>query len=192
MNVTPRSISAQIAKGKFVPHTGLTRMALAYYQNASNYFAKSIFPVCKVDLSADQYYVFDKEDLLKDGWQRKPAYGKVNPVVLSEHTENYAVTVDQMIMGIDEIRQTDLGRRQAPRQGPVFGDLRKPRGVQIHAFPLRQSLQHPFFPESQQLGNRQRSDDHCIIGFPGNVPVSQLRRRLLPDEQCPDHGNILP
>lgn len=114
MNVTPRTISAQIAKGRFIPHTGLTRMALAYYQNASNYFAKAIFPVCKVDLSSDQYYVFDKEDLLKDGWQRKPAYGKVNPVVLSEHTENYSCVVDQMIMGLDDIRMTDMKRRQAP------------------------------------------------------------------------------
>lgn len=114
MAITPRQISAEISKGRFTPHTGLTRMALAYFQNASNYFAKSIFPICKVDLSSDNYYVFDKEDLLKDGWQRKPAYGKVNPVVLSEHTENYSVVVDQMIMGIDEIRQTDLRRRQAP------------------------------------------------------------------------------
>lgn len=114
MKPTTNSISARIAKGKFTPHTGLTRMALAYFQNASNYFAKSIFPICKVDLSSDNYYVFDKEDLLKDGWSRKPAYGKVNPVVLSEHTENYSVVVDQMIMGIDTIRQTDLQRRQAP------------------------------------------------------------------------------
>lgn len=113
-NISPSQISYQIAKGKFNPHTGLTRMALAFYQNQANYFAKSIFPVCKVELSSDNYYVFDKEDLLKDNWQRKPAYGKVNPAVLSEHTENYSVSVDQMIMGIDQIRQTDLRRRRAP------------------------------------------------------------------------------
>jgi hypothetical protein len=59
--------------------------------------------------------VFDKEDLLRDNWQRKPAYGKVDPAVLSEHTETYACYVDQMIMGIDQIRQTDLTRRQGPR-----------------------------------------------------------------------------
>ena len=114
MAVTTNQIRSQIAKGTFRPHTALTRMALSYYQNSENYFAKAIFPICKVDLSSDQYYVFDKEDLLKDGWQRKPSLGKVNPVVLSEHTENYSCKVDQMIMGIDEIRMTDVKRRQAP------------------------------------------------------------------------------
>lgn len=73
-----------------------------------------MFPVCPVQLSSDNYYVFDKEDLLRDNWNRKPAYGSVDPAVISEHTENYACHVDQMIMGIDNIRQTDLNRRQGP------------------------------------------------------------------------------
>lgn len=111
---TPAGIQAEIAKGVFRPHTVLSNMAMSYYQNAANYFAKSLFPVCPVDLSSDNYYVFDKEDLLRDGWQRKPAYGKVNPTVVSEHTETYNCVVDQMIMGIDQIRQTDLNRRQGP------------------------------------------------------------------------------
>lgn len=113
-NVTPAMISAQIAKGAFRPHTALTNMALAYYQNSKNYFAKAIFPVCRVNLSSDNYYVFNKEDLLRDNWSRKPAYGQVMPAVVSEHTETYACQVDQMIMGIDQIRQTDLQRRQGP------------------------------------------------------------------------------
>ena len=107
-------IQNEIAKGRFTPHTALTNMALAYYQDATNYFAKSIFPTVPVSLSSDNYYVFDKEDLLRDNWKRKPAYGKVSPVPVSEHTEQYACQVDQMIMGIDQIRQTDLTRRQAP------------------------------------------------------------------------------
>lgn len=123
MNITPQTISAQIAKGAFRPHTALTNMALAYYQNASNYFAKAVFPVCRVSLSADNYYIFNKEDLLKDSWQRKPAYGKVMPAVVSEHTDTYVCKVDQMIMGIDEIRQTDLQRRQ----GPSIKDPRQQR-----------------------------------------------------------------
>ena len=115
MNITPAMINAQIAKGTFRPHTALTNVALSYYQNAANYFAKAIFPICRVSQSSDSYYIFSKEDLLRDGWQRKPSYGKVNPVVLSEHMETYNCKVDQMIMGIDQIRQTDLNRRQAPR-----------------------------------------------------------------------------
>ena len=112
--ITPAMISAQIAKGAFRPHTALTNMALAYYQNSKNYFAKAIFPVCRVNLSSDNYYIFNKEDLLRDNWSRKPAYGSVMPAVVSEHTDTYACQVDQMIMGIDQIRQTDLQRRQGP------------------------------------------------------------------------------
>ena len=111
---TAASIQADIAKGAFRPHTALSNMALAYYQSDSKAFAKTIFPICPVSLSSDNYYIFDKEDLLRDSWQRKPAYGKVDTAVLSEHTESYACQVDQMIMGIDRIRQTDLTRRQGP------------------------------------------------------------------------------
>lgn len=111
---TAASIQADIAKGAFRPHTALSNMALAYYQSDAKAFAKTIFPICPVTLSSDNYYIFDKEDLLRDNWHRKPAYGKVDPAVLSEHTESYACQVDQMIMGIDRIRQTDLTRRQGP------------------------------------------------------------------------------
>ena len=114
MRNTVKGIQTEIAKGVFKPHTALTNMALSYYQNSANYFAKTIFPICPVDLSSDNYYIFDKEDLLRDSWRRKPAYGKVDPAVVSEHTETYTCKVDQMIMGIDQIRQTDLQRRQGP------------------------------------------------------------------------------
>ena len=114
MKRTAASIQADIAKGAFRPHTALSNMALAYYQSDAKAFAKTIFPTCPVNLSSDNYYVFDKEDLLRDNWHRKPAYGKVDAAVLSEHTEQYACYVDQIIMGIDRIRQTDLTRRQGP------------------------------------------------------------------------------
>lgn len=114
MKRTAASISVDIAKGNFRPHTALSNLALAYYQNAANYFAKAIFPICPVDLSSDNYYIFDKADLLRDNWKRKPAYGKVDPAAVSEHTDTYACQVDQMIMGIDQIRQTDLQRRMGP------------------------------------------------------------------------------
>ena len=114
MRNTTAGIKAEIAKGVFRPHTALTNMALAYYQNASNYFAKALFPTCPVGLSSDNYYIFSREDLLRDNWQRKPAYGKVDPTTIGESTDNYVCKVDQMIMGIDQIRQTDLSRRQGP------------------------------------------------------------------------------
>lgn len=112
---TAAGIQADIAKGAFRPHTALSNVALAYYQSDANSFAKTVFPICPVTLSSDNYYIFDKEDLLRDNWHRKPAYGKVDPAVLSEHTDTYACVVDQMIMGIDQIRQTDLTRRMGPR-----------------------------------------------------------------------------
>lgn len=114
MRSTANGIMAEIAKGVFRPHTALTNMALAYYQSAANYFAKAIFPICPVDMSSDNYYIFNKEDLLRDNWKRKPNYGKVDPAVVSEHAETYNCKVDQMIMGIDQIRQTDLQRRPGP------------------------------------------------------------------------------
>ena len=112
---TAAGIQADIAKGAFRPHTALSNVALAYYQSDANSFAKTVFPICPVTLSSDNYYIFDKEDLLRDNWHRKPAYGKVDPAVLSEHTDTYACVVDQMIVGIDQIRQTDLNRRMGPR-----------------------------------------------------------------------------
>lgn len=112
--LTPAQVQARIAKGRFRNHTVLSNMALNYFQSASNYFARTIFPICPVRQSADNYYVFELEDLLRDGWQKKPAYGKVMPTVIGEHTETYAVEVFQMIMGVDEIRETDVKRRQGP------------------------------------------------------------------------------
>lgn len=116
-------IQSAIAKGEYKPHTMLTNIALAYYQNAANYFAKAIFPVCRVSQSSDSYYIFNKEDLLRDGWQRKPEYGTVNPTVLSESEDTYSCKVDQMRMHISDIRMTDLKRRQ----GPSVADPRKQR-----------------------------------------------------------------
>ena len=114
MERTAASIQADIAKGAFRPHTALSNMALSYYQSDSKAFARTVFPICPVSLSSDNFYIFDKEDLLRDNWHRKPAYGKVDTAVLSEHIEQYACYVDQIIMGIDNIRQTDLMRRQGP------------------------------------------------------------------------------
>lgn len=113
-NITPAQINTQIAKGAYRPHTALSNMALNYFQNFNNYFARGIFPIVRVRQSADNYYRWTLEDLLRDSWQRKPAYGKVMPTVLGEDTDTYAVKVFQAIMGIDEIRETDVRRRQGP------------------------------------------------------------------------------
>lgn len=46
MKRTTKSIQAEIAKGAFRPHTALSTMALAYYQQETTSFAKNMFPVC--------------------------------------------------------------------------------------------------------------------------------------------------
>ena len=103
-----------IQKGIIRPHTALTNMAMAWYQNSANYFSKTLFPICPVKLSSDRYYIFDIEDLLRDNWQRKPETGMVSPAVFSEHTESYACDVDQMLISINKIREVDVNRRQGP------------------------------------------------------------------------------
>lgn len=127
--LTPAQVQARIAKGKFRNHTVLSNMALNYFQSSDNYFARSIFPICPVQLSADSYYVFELEDLLRDGWQKKPAYGKVMPTVIGEHTDTYNVEVYQMIMGVDEIRETDVQRRQ----GPAFANNSRMKQTKVIA-----------------------------------------------------------
>lgn len=113
-NITPAQINTQIAKGTFRPHTMLTNMALNYFQSFDNYFARGIFPIVRVRLSADNYYRWTLEDLLRNNWQLKPAYGKVTPTVIGEDSDTYAVKVYQDIRGIDQIRETDIDRRQGP------------------------------------------------------------------------------
>lgn len=53
MRNTAAGIQSEIAKGAFRPHTALTNMALAYYQNAANYFAKALF--CSICRDEDLY-----------------------------------------------------------------------------------------------------------------------------------------
>lgn len=107
-------ISVAIAKGQYRPHTMLSNVALSYFQNSANYAAKAIFPIVKVSQSSDLFYKFNKADLLRDNWRVKPQFGKVNPSQVSESTGTYNVTVEQNIMGLDQIRRTDMVRRQGP------------------------------------------------------------------------------
>lgn len=108
------AISMAIAKGKFDPNIRLTNMAMAYFQSLENRPAKSLFPILPVSLSTASYYIFSKEDLLRDNVQRKPQFGKVNPAQIAHETGTYACQVDQIILGIDQIMQLDYKRTNAP------------------------------------------------------------------------------
>lgn len=107
-------IQVSIAKGRFHPNVILTNMAMAYFQDQSQYVAKSLFPILPVRLSTAAYTIFSRADLARDNVQRKPAGGRVAPTVIGSGTETYSVGVDQIILPIDQIAQTDLQRQPMP------------------------------------------------------------------------------
>lgn len=112
--MTPEKIMYDIQKGSFKPNIYLTNLSMAYFQDASRYVAKSIFPICPVQLSSARYYVFPKEDLLRDNVRPKPQFGKVEPAQFGHLDQSYQVSVDQVIVGIDQISALDYRRTNAP------------------------------------------------------------------------------
>ena len=111
---TVSGIQSEIKKGRFVPHTRLTNLSMAYFQDMSKYVARKVFPIVPVSLSSSFYYEFSKGDLARNNMQRKPQMGKVTPAQMG-HTENsYQCHVDQIITGIDEISALDYSRTNAP------------------------------------------------------------------------------
>lgn len=107
-------IMVGIAKGTFNPHAHLSNMSLAYYQDASLYVAKNLFPIVPVQLSTAYYYEFNKADLARDNVARKPEMGKVNPAIVGHSEKSYACKVDQIIRGIDQIAQLNYTRSNTP------------------------------------------------------------------------------
>lgn len=114
MNMTPEKLQYEIAKGTFKPNIYLTNLSMAYFQDASRYVAKSIFPICPVQLSSSRYYTFSKADLLRDNVARKPQFGKVQPAQMGQADQSYSCFVDQVIVGIDQISQLNYARTNAP------------------------------------------------------------------------------
>lgn len=114
MNTTPQDLQVQIAKGSFKPNIYLTNLSMAYFQQASRYVAKSIFPICPVQLSSARFYTFDKADLLRNNVQRKPQFGKVAPAQMGQLDQSYSCQVDQVIVGIDQISTLNYQRTNAP------------------------------------------------------------------------------
>lgn len=112
--MTPEKIQYDIAKGSFKPNMYLSNLSLAYFQEASRYVAKSIFPICPVQLSSASYYIFSKGDLLRDNVSRKPEFGKVAPAQMGQLEGSYRCKVDQIITGIDQISSLDYRRTNAP------------------------------------------------------------------------------
>lgn len=112
--ITPQDLQYQIAKGTFQPNIYLTNLSMAYFQDASRYVAKAIFPICPVQLSSARYYIFSKGDLLRDNVARKPQFGKVQPAQMGQLDGSYSCNVDQIIVGVDQISALNYQRTNAP------------------------------------------------------------------------------
>ena len=112
--ITPEQLQYQIKKGSFKPNIYLTNLSMAYFQDASRYVAKNIFPICPVQLSSARFYTFSKADLLRDNVARKPQFGKVQPAQMGQMDDSYNCHVDQVIVGIDQINALDYQRTNAP------------------------------------------------------------------------------
>ena len=113
-NLTPEMIQTEIAKGNFKPNLYLTNMSMAYFQQQSEYVAKSLFPMLPVQLSTASYYKFSKADLARDNVRRKPQFGKVEPAQMGMADDSYRCYVDQVIVGLDKINTLDFARSKAP------------------------------------------------------------------------------
>ena len=99
----------KIMKARTPISAPLTSISVAYMQSLTG-GATSFFPQVPVDISTGTYYIFNKDDLLRDDVQRKPILGKVDPTVISGDTDTYSCYPDQIIVGYDEIIQSDYLR----------------------------------------------------------------------------------
>ena len=66
-----------------------------------------------MQLSRASYYQFSKADLLRDNVSPKPILGKVDPTVIGYETDDYKCVPEQIILGYDDIIQSDVARMGA-------------------------------------------------------------------------------
>lgn len=113
MSVTNQSIQAQIAKG-WKPNNYLTNLSVAHFQPDDWFVSPFTFPIVPVQLSTSHYYKFSKADLARDNVQRKPQFGKAQPMIFGSEEALYKCEVDQIIVGIDQIGTLDYQRAGTP------------------------------------------------------------------------------
>lgn len=99
----------RISKNRTPVNMPLTNISTAYFQSLTS-GATTFFPEVPVQLSSSTYYKFSKEDLLRDNVQSKPILGRTDPTVISYDEDDYKCKPEQIIMGYDEIIQSDLVR----------------------------------------------------------------------------------
>lgn len=107
------AIADHIAKG-WKPNNYLTNMSVAHFQPDDWFVSPFIFPILPVPLSTSYFYKFNKGDLARDNVQRKPEFGKVQPMIFGTDKDIYSCEVDQVIIGLDQIRSQDYSRAGTP------------------------------------------------------------------------------
>lgn len=107
------AIAVQIAKG-WKPNNYLTNLSVAHFQPDDWFVSPFIFPILPVQLSTSYFYKFNKGDLARDNVQRKPEFGKVQPMIFGTDKDIYSCEVDQVIIGLDQIRSQDYTRANTP------------------------------------------------------------------------------
>ena len=112
--VSAGQIAKSLADGGFKPNIRLTNMSTAFFQAADDYVATKLFPMVPVQLSTASYFKFSKADLARDAMQRKPQFGKVQPMSFGSTEDTYNCKVDQLIIGIDQISAVNYKRINAP------------------------------------------------------------------------------
>lgn len=108
------NLETMITKARTPVNTPLTNISVAYKQKHLTDGALNFFPEVTTRLSTSFYYVFDKATLLRDDVRDKPILGKVDPTILAYDTQTFKCTPKQIILGLDEIVQSDLLRTGAP------------------------------------------------------------------------------
>lgn len=111
--MTNEAIAHQIAKG-WKPNFYLTNMSVAHFQPDDWFVSPFIFPILPVPTSVGNYYKFDKGDLARDNVRRKPEFGRVAPMVFGHDTDTYTCEVDQVLIGLDQIKTLDYQRANTP------------------------------------------------------------------------------
>ncbi len=106
-------IAEHIAKG-WKPNYYLTNLSVAYFQPDDWFVSPFVFPILPMKQSTGYFYKFSKADLARDNVQRKPEFGKVQPMIFGTDKDIYSCEVDQVIIGLDKIRNQDYSRAGTP------------------------------------------------------------------------------
>jgi len=113
-NLSTADIQKSIATGAWQPNIYLSNISVAQFQAPDDFVAYKVFPIVPVQLPMSKFYKFSKADLARSNMAVKPQFGKVQPAVWGQDTDDYSVTVYQGIWGVDQISALNYQRAGAP------------------------------------------------------------------------------